>query len=309
MSDNPAGFIGPNHTQTPPNQVVSALRTIMLHWEQSNEGTPTMPKTRTHLLAATLIALHHPASQQDATAKPIHFETLKLQLIEQHIRCDTCHASRQDQTLSSYGTLIADEGAETPITRRVRTVEAELSSTASDATRKAEAPRIDLDGDTIPNWVEILAGTNPSQPNERTDTHEQILRVISCKLCHTSISKRSQPGKNRAPHNAFGALLEKAGNKERNGKGRKGKNRKGRSQAGRNRNTQDSDATIPIAPRLKKAHRRDTDRDKVKNWDEIITFHHPADQDDTPSEEEVKSAKEKQRTRRKEDEGFGKIHK
>jgi hypothetical protein len=162
---------------------------------------------------------------------------------------------------------------------------------------------VDVDGDGVANWVEILAGTNPSSPDESVATHERIQRVISCNVCHTSVSQYAAPGEDRAPHNAFGDALEELGDQ---GGARRGARRgRGREQ---NRGADRDGPSEPIEPRLKRLKGRDTDRDKVKNWDEISVFHHPADPDDTPDEASVAAARERLRARRKSDEGFGKVH-
>ncbi|NOS99237.1 MAG: hypothetical protein HOP29_01265 [Phycisphaerales bacterium] len=222
-----------------------------------------------------------------ATGKPIHFEQVKSQLIASRIRCSDCHVSRDDQTLTAYGKLIGDLGAGTPMADRVQEAETSVPTAAPDDVRQKAAGRVDVDGDGILNWVEILAGTNPSQTDSRNPSHERIDRVVSCQLCHESASSGGGDGE-RAPHNAFGKALSGLGPKSGGG--------------GNDR------ANHPILPRLKSRERSDTDKDKVKDWDEVLLFYHPADADDVPDAEAVKDAKRADRDRRKGDEGYGKVH-
>jgi hypothetical protein len=221
-----------------------------------------------------------------AIGKPIHFEQVKSQLIASRIRCADCHVSRDDPTLTAYGKLIGDLGAETPVADRVQETETSIPTTAPDDVRQKAAGRVDVDGDGIPNWVEILAGTNPSQTDSRNPSHDRIDRVVSCQLCHESAQSGGGDG-DRAPHNAFGKALRGLGPKSVGA---------------------DDRANHPILPRLKSRERSDTDKDKIKDWDEVLLFHHPADAADVPNAEAVKDAKRADRDRRKDDEGFGKVH-
>lgn len=226
-----------------------------------------------------------------SVAKPIHFEDLKFELITQNIRCTDCHTDTEDPALTPYGQHIADEGSDQSIQARVRTFEESLSLTASDDEKKEAADRIDIDSDGITNWIELLANTNPSVADERNKMHDRIERVISCKLCHVSVAAFPQPGRERAPHNAFGDSLKDDDSKRAKRRRRKSIN-----------------ADDDILARLKQSRRTDSDKDRIKDWDEITTFHHPADKDDTPDRDLVKQFKKHLKTHKKSGGGFEPAH-
>ncbi len=238
---------------------------------------------------------------QSVFAKPIHFESLKFELITQNIRCTDCHTDSAGPTLTTYGQHIADEGDDESIQARVRAFEGSPSLTASDEQKQQSSDRIDIDGDGIANWIEILASTSPSAGNDRNDTHSRIERVITCKLCHESVAAFPQPGRERAPHNAFGESLKNhdSGKSDRQNRG---------SGKARRRRKKSSDTGDDILIRLKKSRRTDADKDRVKDWDEITTFHHPADKTDTPPRDLVKQLKKHLRSRRNNGAGFEPVH-
>ena len=221
---------------------------------------------------------------QPVTGKPIHFEDLKFTLLEENIRCTDCHGAAGQADLTPYGKKIAELGPERSIQERLREMEATPSLQATEDQLEREAPRIDVDGDGIPNWVEILAGTNPSEPGGLTDHQERIQRVVACTLCHLSVTAFGSTPEERAPHNEFGAALAKLARQK------------------------STDENQPILPRLERHRAKDTDRDKARDWDEITIFHHPAGADDTPAAEAIKAYKEMQRQRRKNNDGFGTVH-
>ncbi len=228
----------------------------------------------------------------ESHAKPIHFEDLKFELIRQNVRCSDCHSDAEDKPFTRYGQVIADEGATQSIQDRVREVERSLSLTASDEEKADAKNRIDVDGDGVANWIEILAGTDVSTAGDRTEQHERIERVIGCTLCHESVAAFPRPGVERAPHNAFGDALE-------NPDPRRAKRRSGNSS-----DTEDED----ILERLKRSRRTDSDKDRIKDWDEVMLFYHPADKDDTPSRDLVKQFKQHLKDRKKNGGGFEPAH-
>jgi hypothetical protein len=253
-----------------------------------------MDGARRWVLVWVVVGTAYPAIS--ALGKPVHFESLKLELIRRHITCTSCHVADDDAALVAYGKKIAAMGDDESVPQRVAILENELSRTASADARKRAAGRKDVDGDGILNWVEILAGTSPSEPDERNELHERIERVISCTLCHTSVSDFPVPGREQAPHNAYGNALADAG--ERKVK----RNRK------RSKPRDDDSAAIPILPRIKSTRGKDADRDKAKNWIEIQLFRHPADASDTPSSEDIAKVKEAKRKSGKRSSGFGEDH-
>ncbi len=240
--------------------------------------------TRTNTVLTTTLLLAFSAS---ANAKPIHYEDLKLMLVEQNIACTTCHTAPDSPELTAYGQRIAAVGTDESMHDRVKTVEMSLSQTATEEERTSEESRMDVDGDGLANWIEILAGTDPSSKSEKNELHARIENTVNCHLCHESVNRFAGNREDRAPHNAFGKTL-------------RAKKRKGRRNDGKRSKS--------IVQRIAKTRTKDTDRDGIKDLDEIITFHHPADKTDTPEKNAVKTARKRVKTRRKPKDIYGKIH-
>jgi hypothetical protein len=237
-----------------------------------------------------------------AHAKEAHFDAVKFRLISEHIRCTHCHVSREDTSFTPYGQKIAELGKTLSVPERVRQLEAEVPAIATDAERAAAQARLDIDGDGVANWIEILSDRDPSVkapvPAAPADGSvplvQQVTALVKCTLCHIRVDAVAGPGKSRAPHNPFGKSLT-----EFDAKGRRV-----RGTAAKQADAED----VNILKRLDAVANEDADRDEVPNWTEVRTFHHPADAADKPAAVEIKALRQNEAERRKQDEGFGKIH-
>ncbi|HEY3244605.1 MAG TPA: hypothetical protein VGM03_14790, partial [Phycisphaerae bacterium] len=232
-----------------------------------------------------------------------HFEAVKFKLLGEHIRCTHCHASRDDTTLTLYGQKIAELGKDLSVPERVRRHEREIPANANAAERAAAQARLDVDGDGVPNWIEILSGRDPSvkEPGPEgaaaegaAPPVERVTSLMKCTLCHIRVDAVAGPGKSRAPHNAFGKSLTEF-------------DAKGHRLHGAAAKQADAE-DVEILKRLDLIANEDADADQFPNWTEIRTFHHPADAADKPTPAEIKALRQNEAQRRKQDEGFGKVH-
>lgn len=238
-----------------------------------------MTLTRINLSAGFLIGFYGAGI---ASAVPPHFEKLKFELIGQHINCTHCHVAEDSAELTAYGRAIGELDLNRSVPQRVRDLERSPKKPGDDV-----APTADVDGDGIQNWVEILAGLNPSEKDESGDQTERIISVVSCHLCHTAVNEPGATQAERAPHNQFGAAL---------------------ADQNRGQRDQGRDGRLDILDRLKRVKSRDSDDDSVRNWDEIVLFYSAGDKNDVPSEEDVESIAKERKRRRPSKEGFGRDH-
>ncbi len=236
-----------------------------------------------------------------AAAKETHFEEVKFRLVSEHIRCTHCHAGREDPELTAYGRKISDLGKDKTVQERVKELEAEVAVTASEEEREAAKAHTDVDADGVANWIEILTGRDPSaaedsqQPAAGFPTVERVTTFVQCTICHIRVDAVAGPGKSRAPHNPFGKTLTEFD--------AKGKRLRGRA-------IEKADAEdVDFAQRLDVIAKEDADLDSAFNWDEISSLHSPFDKTDRPTLAETKALRQNQADRRKNDEGFGQIHK
>jgi len=287
---------------------------------------------------AVAVALACGPGSASAWAKEDHFEQVKLRLIELNVRCTTCHpaadanpagdakpandtkpsgaagpagdAAPRVHELTLYGQRLADVGESVPLAERVARMERRLPQILTAEERREAALRVDVDGDGALNWVEILTGFDPSDGKSvppvgdgATSLRGRVESVVSCKLCHTADASELRRGD--APHNAFGevlAALGKAATPARPGQPAPGRGRPGSAPpAG-------AEPPSDILERLLKVQHLDADRDRARNWDEIASFHHPADPADAPSAEEVKVVRAAAAALKRGAAGFGAVH-
>jgi hypothetical protein len=232
-----------------------------------------------------------------------HFEAVKFKLLGEHIRCTHCHASRDDTTLTLYGQKIAEMGKAWSVPERVRRHEKEIPANANETEHAAGQSRLDVDGDGVPNWIEILSDHDPSvketvaegaAADSGAPPVERVTALMKCTLCHIRVDAVAGPGKSRAPHNAFGKSLTEF-------------DAKGHRLHGAAAKQADAE-DVEVLKRLDLIANEDADGDQAPNWTEIRTFHHPADATDKPTPAEIKALRQSEAERRKQDESFGKIH-
>lgn len=141
-------------------------------------------------------------------AKEKHLEQLRVLLIADAAKCISCHEQPDGKTLNDYGKALAALGEKETLSDRILRLEADPPLEAKPAERKRIEKNHDLDDDGVPNWIEILAGTNPAKKDSTplSMNVERIKSAVSCTACHVSVNG---PGEGLAanPHNELGKRL------------------------------------------------------------------------------------------------------
>lgn len=133
----------------------SSLRPVL----QRSQGTK---RSRVAGLRSGVICLLLTGGASSATAKETHFEKVKFELLQLYVKCTTCHADDKGAGLTKYGQRLSAMGKEAGVQERMRRMERRVSEELAQTEPGAENDRVDIDGDGVLNWVEILCGSNPS---------------------------------------------------------------------------------------------------------------------------------------------------
>ncbi len=102
------------------------------------------------------------ATASTAAAKETHFEKVKFELLQLYVKCTTCHTDDKGAGLTKYGQRLSAMGKEAGVQERMRRMERRVSEELAQTEPGAENDRVDIDGDGVLNWVEILCGSDPS---------------------------------------------------------------------------------------------------------------------------------------------------
>lgn len=241
-----------------------------------------------------------------AAGKEEHLEKVKFELLALYLRCNTCHLDEKGKDLTLYGKRLNARGTTASLQERVRRQERRVSPTLARMEPGAEDDRVDIDGDGALNWVEILCGTDPSDPKSvppleaegdgaaAPSLRKRVEMIVDCRLCHVSVDTTGPEEK--APHNPLGESIAKLDTPPAN-------TRPGSRAPVPTREPSD------FLTRFKRIANQDPDRDKARNWDEIATFHAPTDPADLPTQEELKALQALLQSLRRGEAGFGKAHK
>lgn len=241
-----------------------------------------------------------------AVGKEEHLEKVKFELLSHYLKCSDCHVDEKGKDLTLYGKRLNAMGTTSSLRERVRRQERRVSPTLARMEPGAEDDRVDIDGDGALNWVEILCGTDPSDPksvlplNAEGDAaatpslRKRLETLVDCRLCHVSVDTTGPEEK--APHNPLGESIAKLDTPPAN-------TRPGSRTPAPTREPSD------FLTRFKRIANQDLDRDKVRNWDEIATFHNPTDPADAPTPDELKVLQALLQSIRRGETGFGKAHK
>lgn len=234
---------------------------------------------RTNLLAAALSTAVAAMASPGVEAKPRHLSQLKVHLMSKAAKCTSCHAKADGAELNIYGKKLSEISAGKPLADRLMELEGRRRKRGSD--ENTLEPDQDVDADGVPNWVEILAKTNPakkgSKPSEKMV--ERVERVVSCAICHESTSQGVR-GVGANPHNELGVLLTKTFVLK------KGQQPPKQEQAIHNA----AEAT-PILTRLAKVKTKKAKGSKTTFWTKIRTLHLPTDPADKTTKAELSSLK------------------
>lgn len=201
-------------------------------------------------------------------------------------RCVTCHESPEGKGLNLYGQRLVILPIALNWSERLAALESEKPrDTSKDRVlppgmtdNQNAGPDRDVDGDGVPNWVEILAGSNPGNADDRPkkDRAASITEVVSCKICHTATGLPGE-GLEANPHNELGALLAKTYPKKQP------------------RKPNSSEAIrlaaerTPILKRLVQIKTRRPKKSRATFWEKLRLLYAPADPASLPEMAEIKN--------------------
>lgn len=233
-----------------------------------------------------------------AIGKERHFEQVRVLLMSRAARCATCHVSAAKTEwvgagLNIYGQRLKAIAPGDDLADRMARLEHGPSSGDSGDERSRREKDQDIDGDGVPNWVEILARANPADA-ENKPTQERIERVkqvVACTICHSQTNLPGEQGIDANPHNAYGALLAETTDNKKD---------KPATQADRRRSAE----RVPILKRIELARKKKPKGSKATFWEKLRMMRRPADASDEPSPDGLKSFRKRaaqQRSKRKRD--------
>ena len=230
-----------------------------------------------------------------AVAKERHFEQLRTVLISRAARCKTCHLEADGTGFNAYGDRLKSLSPDDSLGDRIAAMDADPPVGASEAEQAERRRDQDVDQDGVPNWVEILAGSNPgdSEDRPRKKRAKRVERVIGCTLCHEANHLLGKQGLEANPHNEHGRLL--AGTFILPRSRRQPKTRDAILAAAER---------TPILKRLGKIRKKRPPKSKATYWQQIRLLHDPIDPEDKPTPKRLKAFKKRaalQRSRRKRD--------
>lgn len=220
---------------------------------------------------------------QYAHAKPEHLERVRVLLMTQKASCVSCHTAAESADLNPYGKALTDLGKDEPLSERMLSLARLPRQQRGQHEAASNDPRQDIDKDDVPNWVEVLAGTNPgdksSVPN--AETREKVETVVSCRICHVETNAPGQTENQRNPHNELGKLLAKTSDstgsrapRERSARGERGE-----------RGPRSGSESTPILKRIKLAAMKPGRSGKAGYWEKLLLLCAPADAAEPPAED------------------------
>jgi len=232
---------------------------------------------------------------ESAQAKPEHFQQVRAVLMSRVARCTTCHTSDDGSELNAYGQAIAQQpgdGIGMKLMRfeekaRQQRSDAAGNDESGDAARKTALA--DIDGDGVPNWIEVLGNANPADANDRPalEWQQRIEGAVGCNICHSAVGIPGQRGLAANPHHAYGKLLSHTFVTE---KGRpRPKGREAQLEAA---------GRTPILQRMNKARGRKPRGSAATYWQKLRLMHDLNKADDEPTKEDVQEFKQRARRQR-----------
>jgi hypothetical protein len=228
-----------------------------------------------------------------AEAKPKYLDEVRATLVSKAARCTTCHTADDGAALNAYGDVLGTMGKERPLGDRV------LENAAMRPAGQAEDgtptwPReADVDEDGALNWVEVLAGTGPSDKSAAPDaatTQRISMTVVRCNICHEQVGIPGKRGLEANPHNELGKLLLKTFKSE-----------KGQPRPTGAKEISEAAMKTPILARLTLAKTRKPKGSEASYWEKLRLGHLPADTQDNPTSEEVEQFKAFAKQQKKKD--------
>ncbi len=245
------------------------------------------------------------AAPRRSSAKERHLEQVRVLLMARAARCNTCHVAgdggwKARDGLNAYGRALSELPAGDALADRMVELEREGVQGAQKSNSIA-TDRRDVDGDGVPNWIEVLAGKSPADaadvPSEKK--RARIERVVSCTICHDQTNLPGKSGIEANPHNPLGKLLASTYILDR---GEKKPAAPSAIQAAAER--------TPILARLELVRKKKPPKGRATYWQRIRMLRSSVDPAEEPSSRQLAAFKKQaaaQRSRRKRDPELGLI--
>src|SRR5204863_9281554 len=97
-------------------------------------------------------------------------------------KCISCHEKPDGKALNAYGQELAAMGSKESLADRILRLEADPPLDAKPEDRKRIEKNHDVDGDGVPNWIEIRSGTSRAKKDSVPNLLdvERIKSAIAC---------------------------------------------------------------------------------------------------------------------------------
>ncbi len=228
-----------------------------------------------------------------AEAKPKYLDEVRATLVSKAARCTTCHSADDGTALNSYGDLLGTMGKERPLGDRVLENAALRPAGQAEDGTPTWPKEADVDEDGVLNWVEVLAGTDPSDraaaPEPAAAQHISQT-VVRCNICHEQVGIPGKRGLEANPHNDLGKLLHKTFKPD-----------KGQPRPTAANDIAEAASRTPILARLALAKSRKPRGSEASYWEKLRLGHLPADAQDNPTSEQVEQFKAFAKQQKKKD--------
>lgn len=261
-----------------------------------------------------LFVLSCGALPEMAQAKERYLEQVRTTLMLRASRCVTCHikldpALWEDEGLNYYGQRLKSvEGGSSSLADRMLLLD-RLPNDDDDQNKTVSRPPVgedgeqlgpdlDVDADGVPNWVEILAESNPGDKKDRPSDKriERVQQVVSCKICHTANHVPGAIGRAANPHNELGELLALTDDPD---------DIKKRVTADERRSAAER---VPILKRIAINKRKRPDGDRATYWERLRLMYLPIDKEKETSKKRLMSLRKQiiaQKSKRRRDPSLG----
>jgi len=232
-----------------------------------------------HVLVSIVVLL---AAAQGAVAKPQHLEQVRTTLVARAARCASCHVSNDSEQwegagLNPYGQRLHDVAPDDALADRIARLDHGGRRDEPEEEKAQREKDRDVDGDGVPNWIEIIAGANPGDAKNKPPKNriERVERVVGCNICHKENGIPGRQGLDANPHNEFGKLLAVTVDPKQDRPALESEIRR-------------MAESLPIMKRITIVRKKKPKGSDATYWEKLRLMREPANHDDNPSGKSLK---------------------